>query len=87
MDLSEAREHIRAVDEEMAELFVRRMEAVKGVAAYKQERGLPVEDKEQEARVIEGRGKLIGDPQLRSYYVQFLQSTMDISKSWQHRLM
>ena len=87
MELAELREEIRILDEQMAELFVKRMEAVKGVAAYKQERGLPIEDKEQEARVIEGRGKLIGDPQLRSYYVQFLQSTMDISKSWQHRLM
>ena len=32
MDLNEARERIREVDEEMAALFVRRMEAVEAVA-------------------------------------------------------
>ncbi len=87
MDLNEARERIRAVDEEMAALFVKRMEAVEAVAAYKRERGLPIEDLAQEARVIEGRSGLIGDEALRDCYVQFLQGTMDVSKRWQRRLM
>ena len=42
MDLQESREVIRQVDEEMAKLFVKRMEAVRSVAAYKKERGLPI---------------------------------------------
>ena len=67
MELHEIREEIRQIDEEMAELFVRRMEAVRKVAAYKNQRGLPVLDREQEARV----------------YREFLQETMDISKRWQ----
>jgi len=87
MDLNEARERIREVDEEMAALFVRRMQAVEAIAAYKRERGLPIEDKAQEARVIEGRSALVADAALRSYYVQFLQETMEVSKRWQHRLM
>ena len=87
MDLQESREVIRQVDEEMAKLFVKRMEAVRSVAAYKKERGLPIEDKEQEARVIKGRSALVGDPELRSFYVNFLQDTMDVSKRWQHYLM
>ena len=40
MELHEIREEIRQIDEEMAELFVRRMEAVRKVAAYKNQRGL-----------------------------------------------
>ena len=87
MDLQESREVIRQVDEEMAKLFVKRMEAVRSVAAYKKERGLPIEDKEQEARVIKGRSVLVEDPELRSFYVNFLQDTMDVSKRWQHYLM
>ena len=63
------------------------MEAVRSVAAYKKERGLPIEDKEQEARVIKGRSALVEDPELRSFYVNFLQDTMDVSKRWQHYLM
>ena len=87
MNLEEARETIRTVDEKMAELFVARMEAVRDVAAYKRERGLPIEDKEQEARVLQGRGELVEDAEMRSFYLQFLQDTMDVSKRWQHHLM
>ena len=83
MELHEIREEIRQIDEEMAELFVRRMEAVRKVAAYKNQRGLPVLDREQEARVIEGRSSLIKNPELRPFYREFLQETMDISKRWQ----
>ena len=86
MELNEARELIRKVDEEMAALFVSRMEAVRAVAAYKREHGLPIEDKEQEKRVIEGRSALIEDPELRAFYVQFLQGTIEVSKGWQRRL-
>ena len=83
MELHEIREEIRQIDEEMAELFVRRMEAVRKVAAYKNQRGLPVLDREQESRVIQGRSSLIKDPELRPFYREFLQETMDISKRWQ----
>ena len=83
MELHEIREEIRQIDEEMAELFVRRMEAVRKVAAYKNRRGLPILDQEQEARVIEGRSSLIKNPELRPFYREFLQETMDISKRWQ----
>ena len=86
VDLSEAREKIKAVDEEMASLFKKRMEIVRDVAAYKRENGLPVEDPAQEAGVIEGRSALIEDPELRPLYVRFLQDTMDVSKTWQRIL-
>ena len=46
MDLQESREVIRQVDEEMAKLFVKRMEAVRSIAAYKKERGIPIDDKD-----------------------------------------
>ena len=87
MDLQESREIIRQVDEEMAKLFVRRMEAVREVAAYKKERQLPIEDKAQEARVIEGRGVLVEDPELQPFYTSFLQDVMEVSKRWQQYLM
>lgn len=83
MELHEIREEIRQIDEEMAELFVRRMEAVRKVAAYKNQRGLPVLDREQESRVIQGSSALIKDPELQPFYREFLQETMDISKRWQ----
>ena len=87
MELAEAREEIRRIDEEMAALFVRRMEAARSIAAYKAAHGLPVEDLAQEARVLAGRSALIKDDALRPYYLQFLQHTMDVSKDWQRRLI
>ena len=87
MDLDEARAAIRAIDEQMATLFAQRMEAVRHVAAYKRERGLPIEDKEQESRVIAACEPLVEDDDIRSFYVRFLQDTMNASKRWQQRLM
>ena len=87
MDLKEAREEINRIDTEMAGLFIRRMEAARDIAAYKRAHGLPVEDRQQEQRVIDAHAKLIGDETLRPYYIRFLQNTMDVSKLWQHRLL
>ena len=85
MELEEARETIREIDEAMAALFVRRMDAAREIAAYKADRGLPVEDPAQEARVLAGRGALVEDDALRPFYLAFLRGTMDLSKTWQRR--
>ena len=86
MELEQLREQIRAVDEEMAPLFVRRMELSAQIAAYKRVHGLPVEDRAQEARVLAGRGALVSDDALRPYYLDFLQGTMELSKRRQRAL-
>ena len=87
MDIQDARERIRETDEQMAALFLKRMEAVREVAAWKKERGLPIEDLVQEKKKIEQQSSLIDDEELRPYYIRFLQDTMDVSKRLQHRLM
>ena len=87
MDLNGAREAIASIDEQMAALFVQRMEAVRDVAAYKRDRGLPIEDRQQEARVIARCGAFVEDEQMRPFYIQFLQDTMDVSKRWRHHLI
>ncbi|MBR6800496.1 MAG: chorismate mutase [Eubacteriaceae bacterium] len=85
--LDDARQIINEVDKQMAELFERRMFAAKMVAEYKQERGLPIFDGAREKQVIEKNTAYIQNEALRSYYVSFLQHTMDVSKQYQHRLM
>ncbi len=87
MDLQQARDEIRAVDEAMAKLFLRRMAAAGEIAAYKKERGLPVFDAAQEERVLQRCSEFIDDSELRSYYVEFLRHMMDVSKQYQRRLM
>ncbi len=86
-DLQKARRIINETDVEMARLFERRMDAVRLVAAYKKERGLPVEDMGREEEIIKRNTALITDGDYRSYYVNFLQNTISLSKKMQHRLL
>ena len=51
--LEEARLTINEVDEAMAQLFEKRMQAVEEVVKYKKEHHLPVLDEKREAFVIE----------------------------------
>ncbi len=85
--LDDARQIINEVDKQIAELFERRMYAAKMVAEYKQERGLPIFDGAREKQVIEKNSAYIKDENLRSYYINFQQHMMDVSKAYQHRLM
>ena len=86
-DIEKARREINECDREMARLFEKRMAAASEIASYKRERGLPIEDMARENEVIARNSELISDDILREYYVSFLQSSMDISKSYQRRLL
>ncbi len=85
--LEQARKIINETDAQIAELFEKRMEAVRVVAEYKMERGLPIFDSSREQDVIRGNSQLIADETVREYYVPFIKSTMDISKRFQHRIL
>ena len=84
--LLSARKAINEIDKEMAELFVKRMQASAEVGRYKISHGLPVFDPQREAEVIRNNSALVDDENLRSYYVNFLQTCMDLSKSYQKQL-
>jgi len=86
-ELQHAREAINDIDRQMAKLFSQRMEAVKAVAEYKRERGLPVLDAQREQAVVERNSALVADSEIRSYYVGFIQNAMLLSRQYQHRLM
>lgn len=86
-ELSESRKTISEIDERIVPLFVQRMEAVRRIAQYKYDHGLPIEDKEQEARIMAERSAHIEDDELRPFFSEFFQNTMDVSKSWQRHLI
>lgn len=86
-ELEKARKAIGEIDSEMAGLFVKRMEAAKKVGEYKKEHGLQVFDPVREAELIEKNSALVEREEFKSYYVNFLTSTMEISKRYQHRIM
>ena len=86
-ELENARKQINDIDKQMALLFKERMDAVKQVAEYKRIHGLKITDKSRETENIKRNSELIEDENLKSYYINFLQSNMDISKKYQHRIL
>lgn len=86
-ELDVARNIINATDKEMARLFEQRMDAVRMVAKYKKEHGIPIDDFGREAEIVARNSEMVASDDYRSYYVDFLRSTIDISKNFQHRLL
>ena len=86
-DLKEIRKKINQIDKEMAKLFEERMKASSEVAEYKKQHALPIFDSSREQEVINNNLNFIEDENLKDYYVNFLQYTMDISKKYQSSLL
>ena len=85
--LKKARERICSIDRKMAELFCERMDAVRIVAEYKKEHGLPILDASREADLLARNLEYIDEFDIRSYYTGFLKSVIELSKQYQHRLL
>lgn len=86
-DLDKARQSINEADREIARLFEQRMDAVRQVAEYKKEHGVPVEDTTREEHIVRKNAAYIANEDYRSYYVSFLRNTIELSKNMQHRLL
>lgn len=84
--LIQARQEIDEIDEEMAQLFVRRMQAVSRIASYKQAHGLPIFDEAREKEVIARNTARMGDETLRPFYLQYISEVMRVSRCYQERL-
>lgn len=86
-ELDLARGIINDIDKQMAELFEKRMKASKTVAEYKKLNGLRIEDLSREADNLKRNSEYIASEDYKSYYINFAQSLMDISKKYQHKLL
>ena len=86
-DIKESRKIINEVDEQMARLFEKRMQACEQIALYKKQNGLSVRDSEREEQVVTNNAKLIESPALVPYYKDFIRATMDVSCKYQSSLM
>ena len=85
--LQDAREKIDAIDKEMADLFCKRMEAVKEIVCYKKENGMPVTDAAREAAVIERNCKYIKEEEYKEYYKDWINHTMLLSRQYQQSIL
>lgn len=86
-DLDKARQAINEADREIARWFEQRMDAVRQVAEYKKEHGIPVEDTTREEHIVRKNAAYIENEEYRSYYVSYLRSAIELSKNMQHRLL
>lgn len=81
------RDEIDSIDKQMSELFCRRMNAVKQVAMYKKENGIPVTDVAREASVIEKNSRYIDNAEILGFYKEWISDTMSLSKRYQQSLL
>ncbi|MBR4881081.1 MAG: chorismate mutase, partial [Clostridia bacterium] len=82
MDLKDIRNKIDSIDDELLELFKKRMDIVSEVAAYKRQHGLPILNSQRErdivARVTEGM-----DDSMASYTKTWFNTMFECSRSYQ----
>lgn len=82
MDISQCREEINNIDDELVKLFQRRMKAAKNVAEYKKENNVPVYDKSRERDIINRILEEVDDD--IKGYTKILYSTLfELSRSYQ----
>ncbi len=81
--LNELRDEINLIDEQMIQLFVRRMEVVKEILNYKKQNNLPVLDEQREVLLIKKNIEKLNNKQLEKYYNIFFKSVLESSKLFQ----
>lgn len=86
MELSEAREIINGIDEQLVQLFVRRMNTVIEVARYKKEHSMPVLDRSREHVVLDRVEKMAGG-ELGGYARSLYECLMSLSRDYQQKLL
>ncbi len=86
-ELEQARLVINDVDRQMADLFLKRMQAVESVARYKAARHLPIFDPAREEALIQKNSAYIEDLRYLPYYEKFLKHTIGLSKAYQSTLI
>ena len=84
--LEECRSRIDEIDRQLVRLFEARMEVAGDVAAYKKEHGLAVLDASREEIKLQQITEMT-DERFRDDILQLYRVILDLSKSYQNRLL
>lgn len=84
--LEKVREEINVIDEQMKELFLKRMLCAKQVARIKEKTGGDVFVPERESLILQKRTKDIV-PEFQEEYVAFLKHLMSICRKYEYQLL
>ena len=82
MDLTQIREEINRVDDQLVKLFVERMELASQVAAYKKEHNMPIYVPAREREILKKVSEIAGD-EFGRYTRLLYANIMDLSRSYQ----
>lgn len=77
------RDLIDSIDNQIIELYVKRMEIVKEITKLKIENGLPVLDQNREKIMLEKNLEKIKDHKFKKYYKSVLEGFLKASKEMQ----
>lgn len=86
MNLNEIRTQIDTMDKEILELFQKRMNLCKEVAAYKKENNLPIFQEEREAQILSKMEDIAADD-MKTGVKELFTVIMDISKQLQMQII
>lgn len=81
--MEELRKQIDQIDQEMLELFVKRMNLSKEIVQKKKSLGLKIYDLDREKQILTNMTKKIDDEVIAGLYPQFITNLMDLSKIYQ----
>ncbi|MBQ7656184.1 MAG: chorismate mutase, partial [Clostridia bacterium] len=80
LNLQEIRDKLDGIDNQLIDLFSQRMNLVKDVAAYKQEKSLPILDTKREREII-NRVSLMAGEDLEHYAQLVYQTLFSVSRA------
>ncbi len=84
MELEESRKKIDEIDRAIVDLFCKRMEAAKDIAAYKKENSMAVYDSERERILLERVEKMAKEP-YGDYTRRLYTSVLELSRAYQNK--
>jgi chorismate mutase/prephenate dehydratase len=83
MDLKDFRGQLDRIDDEILELFIKRMEVCRQVAHYKKANRLPIYDAAREMEKLTAVGKKAG-ADIQSYSCKLFSTLFEISRAYQN---
>ncbi|MBR3836185.1 MAG: chorismate mutase [Clostridia bacterium] len=85
MNINDLRKEIDSIDNELVELFEKRMRTASAIADYKRKNGLPISDKGREREVINTVTSKVS-PEFSGYTKVLYQTIFDVSCSYQRSI-
>ena len=85
LNLEKTRAEISRINDEMLQLFIKRMQLSRDVARYKIANGLPTYDAKREQTILD-KVKENSPREFAPYAEKFFRTVMDLSKDYQNEL-